>query len=368
MLHYMNLHPQPFQMIASGQKTIELRLNDEKRRRLQVGDRILFTNTRQPEQTVLACVRKLHPFSSFRQLYEALSLEQCGYLPEEVKEAKPEDMYAYYSSQQEQQWGVLGIELTLCDEKTHKLALQHRQTLHLVPGAENAVLMIHGICCTPRHFDFLMPSIPENWSVHSLLLDGHGGTVRDFSKASMARWKRQTEDALQDLCKTHKRVLLVGYSLGCLLGMEAAQQYPQVKAMLLLNPPLHPMLHPKMVPMSLRMAFGKVNTANPREAALFQDIGIALEPWLWKYIGWIPRFWELLVLCGKCRPVARKIAVPCEAFLAKKDEMVSLRSRKHFENNPSVTLHYMQEAGHSYYTEEDRRQMAFSLQKMIHNM
>lgn len=31
MKHYMNLCPEPFDMIRSGDKTIELRLNDEKK-------------------------------------------------------------------------------------------------------------------------------------------------------------------------------------------------------------------------------------------------------------------------------------------------------------------------------------------------
>lgn len=45
MIHKMNLNPEPFGMILSGQKTIELRLNDEKRKLIKVGDRIEFTQT-----------------------------------------------------------------------------------------------------------------------------------------------------------------------------------------------------------------------------------------------------------------------------------------------------------------------------------
>ena len=41
----MNLAPSPFEMIKSGAKTIELRLYDEKRRAVKVGDTIEFTNT-----------------------------------------------------------------------------------------------------------------------------------------------------------------------------------------------------------------------------------------------------------------------------------------------------------------------------------
>ena len=45
MTHQMQLQPEPFSMIKSGVKTIELRLYDEKRRKIRIGDEILFTNT-----------------------------------------------------------------------------------------------------------------------------------------------------------------------------------------------------------------------------------------------------------------------------------------------------------------------------------
>ena len=44
-VHNMKLHHAPFDMIRRGEKTIELRLYDEKRRLIEVGDRIVFTDT-----------------------------------------------------------------------------------------------------------------------------------------------------------------------------------------------------------------------------------------------------------------------------------------------------------------------------------
>lgn len=42
--HKLSLHPEPFATIASGHKTIESRLYDEKRRKIQLGDQIVFIN------------------------------------------------------------------------------------------------------------------------------------------------------------------------------------------------------------------------------------------------------------------------------------------------------------------------------------
>ena len=42
MVHCMNLEPSAFLKIADGSKTIELRLNDKKRQKINIGDRIEF--------------------------------------------------------------------------------------------------------------------------------------------------------------------------------------------------------------------------------------------------------------------------------------------------------------------------------------
>ena len=112
-IHEMKLHPSPFDKITSGVKTIELRLYDQKRQGIKVGDVIVFTNTCSGEK-IRATVSKLHRFDSFTQLYKTLPLLQCGYTPEEVGLARPSDMEQYYSIEEQEKYGVVGIELCLC--------------------------------------------------------------------------------------------------------------------------------------------------------------------------------------------------------------------------------------------------------------
>ena len=110
MLHEMKLHSSPFEMINNGEKTIELRLFDEKRQKINEGDVIIFTNTSNGEK-IKASVKKLHRFDSFEELYQALPLLQCGYTAENVGVARPSDMEQYYSAEKQQKYGVVGIEL-----------------------------------------------------------------------------------------------------------------------------------------------------------------------------------------------------------------------------------------------------------------
>lgn len=111
--HVMKLQPSPFEKIRAGKKTIELRLYDEKRQRISVGDLIKFVNTEQPAETILAEVDELFVFDTFETLYQTLPLTDCGYGIEELADASPKDMEQYYSKEEQSRYGVVGIKISL---------------------------------------------------------------------------------------------------------------------------------------------------------------------------------------------------------------------------------------------------------------
>ena len=120
MTHYMNLVPSAFSKIADGSKTIELRLNDEKRQKVNVGDTVVF-NCNENSDVITARVKQLHKFADFKSLYNALPLDKCGYAEIELDTAHYTDMEQYYSEEQIGKYGTLGIELcdiySICDVK-----------------------------------------------------------------------------------------------------------------------------------------------------------------------------------------------------------------------------------------------------------
>lgn len=109
MIHEMRLDPAPFAAIARGTKTIEMRLYDEKRRRIAVGDEILFLE-RGTAAVLRTTVAALHIFPSFSELYAAFPKEALGYAEDET--AHPSDMEKYYSLDEQRTHGVVGIEIT----------------------------------------------------------------------------------------------------------------------------------------------------------------------------------------------------------------------------------------------------------------
>lgn len=108
-LHRMKLQSSPFRKIQNDSKTIELRLNDEKRQQVQVGDFIEFTMLDDTAQKLTVRVTALHQFNSFAELYAALQKEMLGYAADETPD--PDHMDAYYPRDKQEKYGVLGIEL-----------------------------------------------------------------------------------------------------------------------------------------------------------------------------------------------------------------------------------------------------------------
>lgn len=113
MKHQMEVIPQYFEMISKGSKSYELRLFDEKRSRLQVGDTICFSNSEDPKKKVSARVQQLLFSKSFKELYQKLPLTSCGYTEENVAQARPEDMECFYPIEEQEHWGVVAIRLEL---------------------------------------------------------------------------------------------------------------------------------------------------------------------------------------------------------------------------------------------------------------
>ncbi len=108
MKHEMKLNNGPYVNIKNDTKTIELRLNDDKRQLLKIKDLIEFTNKETLEQ-MLVEIQNLYHYPSFDELYKHFDKVSMGYKENDV--ADPKDMEKYYSKEEQEKYGVLGIEI-----------------------------------------------------------------------------------------------------------------------------------------------------------------------------------------------------------------------------------------------------------------
>ena len=229
----------------------------------------------------------------------------------------------------------------------------HREYKRIVGGSDRAVLFIHGIVGTPNHFKNFLPLIPENFSVHNILLDGHGKGVKDFSKTSMKKWEAQIHTAVNALAEKHNEVFIVGHSLGSLLALEQAIKNPKVSKLFLLAVPLRLFIKPRMLINTLRIYFNKTEPEDAVLTAARNCYGIANDRNPFHYLGWIPRYLELFSKIRRTRKEIELIKIPCEAYQSARDEMVSKKAKDILLRNPNISVMELENAGHYYYPENE---------------
>lgn len=241
--------------------------------------------------------------------------------------------------------------------------MPHSEYIREVPGSRHAVVMIHGILGTPRHFDFLLPLIPENWSVYNLLLDGHGKNVSDFSRTSMKKWRSQVAARLDDILARYDDVIIVAHSMGTLFSMQEAISRPEkILHLFLLQSPLRPRVTPRAALYSFLLSLG-IRTKGNR--LMESDCSVTLNRRLWQYLGWIPRFVELLTECRSTRKILGQLTVPCHFYQSKKDELVSMRSCKDIQKH-SLPLTVLPDSGHFGYEGKDLELLKDDFSQLFH--
>ena len=112
MIHKMRLHDKPFKKIKEGTKTVEVRLNDEKRQLIKIGDTIEF-ESRITGEVISTTVINLYTFDNFEELFNQFGKMTLGFEIDE--EIDPAMMDEFYSKEDQDKYEALGIEIKLND-------------------------------------------------------------------------------------------------------------------------------------------------------------------------------------------------------------------------------------------------------------
>ena len=122
MIYRMKLQNEPFKQIKKGIKKIEIRLNDEKRKIFEINDYIEFTNITTLE-IMFVKITNLYHFKNFEDLFNNFdnSILGCG---------SYEEMYKYYSREEEKKYGVLGIEIKVLPKVNQVIHNEDNLTLN----------------------------------------------------------------------------------------------------------------------------------------------------------------------------------------------------------------------------------------------
>lgn len=112
MKYEMKLQAVYFNKIKSGEKIYEIRLNDEKRQKINVGDVITFFREPELNEKIDTIVEELIYFNSFKSMLNDIPLSKIGF--EDMDKKSIENIYhSFYSTENEKKFGVLAIKIKL---------------------------------------------------------------------------------------------------------------------------------------------------------------------------------------------------------------------------------------------------------------
>ena len=108
MIHKMKLVDFAFKAMKNKEKDIEVRLNDEKRQKINPGDIIEFEHI-DTKEILKAEVIKLHKYKTFKELFNQFDKKRIGIKPEEDANI----MNNFYTKEDQNKYEALGIEIKL---------------------------------------------------------------------------------------------------------------------------------------------------------------------------------------------------------------------------------------------------------------
>ena len=112
MEYEMKLQPKYYNYILNGTKRIEIRLYDEKRRQIKLGDTIKFLKEPELNESFKVKVVGLLRYNSFDNMFKDFDisiLSDKSMTKEELKSV----LEQFYTKEKQEQYGVLGIRIEL---------------------------------------------------------------------------------------------------------------------------------------------------------------------------------------------------------------------------------------------------------------
>ena len=110
MEHVLKLQPKYFDYIDKGTKRIELRLYDEKRQKIKVGDTIIFQKEPELETTMKVKVIGLLLYDTFEELFKDFDIEMMAD-KSMTKQELLDVLEEFYTPEKQSQYGVVGIRI-----------------------------------------------------------------------------------------------------------------------------------------------------------------------------------------------------------------------------------------------------------------
>ena len=110
MKHEMKIQTIYFDKIKNGEKIYEVRLNDEKRRTMDVGDVLVLKKEPEQIEELYLEIKDLVYFNSFDEMVNTLPSQKIGFAGME-KQSIIDVYHSFYTPADEKKYGVVAIKV-----------------------------------------------------------------------------------------------------------------------------------------------------------------------------------------------------------------------------------------------------------------
>ena len=110
MEHELKLQPRYYEYILDGSKDIEIRLYDEKRQKINLGDIIIFKKEPELNESFKVKVVGLLRYENFDSLFNDFTIDRLADRSMSKLELL-EELEKFYTKEKQKEYGVLGIRI-----------------------------------------------------------------------------------------------------------------------------------------------------------------------------------------------------------------------------------------------------------------
>jgi carboxylesterase len=233
--------------------------------------------------------------------------------------------------------------------------------------SDMVILYIHGIMGSPHEFRRIVHALyEENIHFKALLLPGHGSNGYDFARTKADTWQTHVNREIHHLKNNYSRIILIGHSLGGLLALNAALQYP-VDGIVLLNTPIKTRISFQQVSMSLRVLLGSGKVNDPMIRTYRETFSVDLSDW-WTIPLWIPRLLDINRFARQTEKILHEIMVPVILFQSINDETVnpvSAEILKRELGDQLLSLTYLNKSTHAYFVDDEFNEIIKGIKRFL---
>jgi len=246
----------------------------------------------------------------------------------------------------------------------------HQEILFEDGPSDTIFLYIHGIMGSPIEFEKFVEALPlDRMHTKAILLPGHGQDGKAFIRSNYLDWQTYVNHEVGQLVKKYQNIYLMGHSMGGLLALIAASQFP-VKGILLLNTPIKTRVSINQILISARVLLTSDNNPDPLVKTYRDTFSIGLSDW-WTIPFWLSRLLDIDRLAKKTLSIIDKVQAPVNIIQSVHDETVnpiSAHILKHkLPLSPSEII-MLQNSTHAYFPEKALSLIKNSIHKMINEI